>query len=145
VRRSLTAFAAIVVHFVLAPAAMAHAECAWVLWRGAAFPLAGYGSRQECESARNDDHALAQRLSREYAHPQTLECRPDRESTESRTRCSWTLWKAAVPSLERSPLGSFDTRELCEQRRAPDTMKRDERELTSCLPDTVDPRAGRAR
>lgn len=144
-RRSLTVFAVIVAHLGLAPAATAHGECAWVLWSGAAFPLAGYGSRSECERARNDDHALAQRLSRAYAHPQTLECRPDTDITEPRSVCAWTLWKVAVPSLDRSPLGVFETRELCEQRRAPDTMTRDERELTSCLPDTVDPRGGRAK
>ena len=36
-------------------------------------------------------------------------------------------------------MGTFETRELCERWRSPDLMKRDERELTSCLPDTVDP------
>jgi hypothetical protein len=145
VRRSLTAFAAIVAHCMLAPAVTAHAECAWVLWSGAAFPLTGYASRQECERARNDDHPLAQRLSREYTYPQTLECRPDTEIAERRSTCSWALWRVALPSLDRVPLGSFETRELCEQRRAPDTMKRDERELTSCLPATVDPRRAKGR
>jgi len=73
--------AVITAHVILSVAATAQAECAWVLWSGSATPLAGYASQQECESARNDDHALAQLLSR------------------------------------------------------------DERELTSCLPDTVTPRA----
>lgn len=36
-------------------------------------------------------------------------------------------------------MGTFETRELCERWRSPDLMKRDESELTSCLPDTVDP------
>ena len=137
---------------LLGPAATAQAECAWVLWSGTASPLAGYASRQECEGARNDDHALAQLLSRGYALPQPLECRPDSQITEARSTCTWILWKVAVPltatrapELERSPLGTFETRELCERRRAPEAMKRDERELTSCLPDTVDPRGGKQK
>src|SRR5262249_53164242 len=140
--------AVITAHVILSVAATAQAECAWVLWSGSATPLAGYASQQECESARNDDHALAQLLSRAYARPQALECRPDTLVTASRSSCTWTLWKVAVPSartraadLDRSALGSFETRELCEGRRAPDVMKRDQRELTSCLPDTVTPRA----
>jgi hypothetical protein len=46
------------------------------------------------------------------------------------------LWKFAVPSvrtpaaaLERSAMGAFETRELCERWRSPDLMKGDEREL----------------
>jgi len=142
--------AVIATYVVLSAAATAHAECAWVLWRGPATPLAGYASQHECESARNDDHALAQLLSRAYASPQALECLPDTPITATRSACTWTLWKVSVPSaragaaeLDRSALGSFETRELCEGRRAPDAMKRDERELTACLPDTVGPR-GRA-
>ena len=138
--------AVIAAHVILSVAATAHAECAWVLWSGAATPLAGYASQQECESARNDDHALAQLLSRAYARPQALECLPDTPIVERRFACTWTLWRVAVPSarthaaeLDRSPLESFQTRELCEGRRAPGAMNRDERELTSCLPDTVSP------
>lgn len=130
----------------LASTGTANAECAWVLWSGATSPLAGYASKLECDGARNDDHALAQRLSRDYALPQPLECRPDTEITAIRSTCAWTLWKFAVRSvrtpaaaLERSAMGTFETRELCERWRSPDLMKRDERELTSCLPDTVDP------
>jgi len=139
--------AVIAAYVILSLAATAHAECAWVLWSGAATPLAGYASRQECEGARNDDHALAQLLSRAYARPQALECRPDSPIIERRSTCTWTLWKAAVPTartraaeLEGSPMESFETRELCEGRRAPGAMNRDERELTLCLPDTVSPR-----
>ncbi len=131
---------------LFASATTANAECAWVLWSGATSPLAGYGSKQECDGARNDDHALAQRLSRNYALPQPLECRPDTQVTAMRSTCAWTLWKFAVPSmrspgatLERSSMGTFETREQCEKWRSPDVMKRDDRELTSCLPDTVDP------
>jgi hypothetical protein len=131
--------------FVLIPAA-AEAECAWVLWSGPASPLAGYASRQECERAANDDHALAQLLSRAYRSPQALQCRPDREVTDTHSACGWRLWKFSMPSrntradtLEASAIGRYDTRELCERQRAPDVMKRDERELTSCLPDTVNP------
>jgi hypothetical protein len=131
---------------LLASTGTANAECAWVLWSGATSPLAGYASKQECDGARNDDHALAQRLSRDYALPQPLECGPDTPITAIRSACAWTLWKFAVPSmrtpaaaLERSGIGTFETRELCERWRSPDLMKRDERELTSCLPDTVAP------
>ena len=144
--------AVIAAHVILSVAATAFAECAWVLWSGAATPLAGYSSQPECESARNDDHALAQLLSRAYARPHALECLPDTPITATRSTCTWTLWKVAVPSvrgrateLDRSALGSYETRELCEGRRAPDAMKRDERELTSCLPDTVSPRGARER
>ena len=144
--------AVIAAHVVLAVAATAYAECAWVLWSGAATPLAGFASRQECDSARNDDHALAQLLSRAYARPQPLECLPDTPITATPSTCTWTLWKVAVPSartradeLERSALGSFQTRDLCEGRRAPGAMTRDEREVTSCLPDTVSPRGARDR
>lgn len=126
--------------------AVAEAECAWVLWSGSASPLAGYASRQECERAANDDHALAQLLSRAYRSPQALQCRPDSGVTDTRSACGWRLWKFALPSkdaradtLEGSTIGRFDTRELCERQRSPDVMKRDERELTSCLPDTVNP------
>lgn len=126
--------------------AVAQAECAWVLWSGPASPLAGYASRQECERAANDDHALAQLLSRAYRSPQALQCRPDGEVTDTRSACGWRLWKFTLPStgahadtLEGSAISRFDTRELCERQRSPDVMKRDERELTSCLPDTVNP------
>lgn len=131
---------------LLARASVADAECAWVLWSGTISPLAGYATEQECERARNDDHALAQRLSREYASPQALKCRPDRELTGTRDACGWKLWKFAIPArpsgsgaLETSAIGVFETRDLCERQRTPDVMKRDERELTACLPETVDP------
>jgi len=138
--------AVLLVHaFVLVPA-VAGAECAWVLWSGPASPLAGYASRQECERAANDDHALAQLLSRAYRSPQALQCRPDGEITDTRSACGWRLWKFATPSkdghgdtLEGTATGRFETRELCERQRSPDVMKRDERELTSCLPETVNP------
>lgn len=133
---------------LLARAAAADAECAWVLWSGRTSPLAGYASRQDCERARNDDHALAQRLSRDYAAPQALDCLPDTPLGGARSTCGWTLWKFAMPSratrpgaLEHSAVGIFETRELCERQRSPDVMTRDERELTSCLPETVNPRA----
>ena len=131
--------------FVLVPA-VAGAECAWVLWSGLVSPLAGYASRQECERAASDDHALAQLLSRAYRSPQVLQCRPDGEITGTRSACGWRLWKFAMPSkdgrsdtLEGSATGRFDTRELCERQRSPDVMRRDEPELTSCLPETVNP------
>jgi hypothetical protein len=131
---------------LLARVSLADAECAWVLWSGATSPLAGYATEQECERARNDDHALAQRLSREYASPRALECRPDRELTGTRDACAWKLWKFAIPArtsgsgaLETSTIGVFETRDLCERQRTPDVMKRDERELTACLPETVNP------
>jgi hypothetical protein len=131
---------------LLARVSLADAECAWVLWSGATSPLAGYATEQECERARNDDHALAQRLSREYASPQALECRPDRELTGTRDACGWKLWKFAIPArtsgsgaLEASAIRVFETRDLCERQRTPDVMKRDERELTACLPETVNP------
>ena len=135
---------------LLACASVADAECAWVLWSGTTSPLTGYATEQECERARNDDHALAQRLSREYASPQTLECRPDRELTGTRDACGWKLWKFAIPArtsgsvaLETSAIAVFETRDLCERQRTPDVMKRDERELTACLPETVNPGAER--
>jgi hypothetical protein len=56
------------------------------------------------------------------------------------------LWKFGPPSratrsdaLEHSAIGVFETRDLCERWRAPAVMRREERELTACLPDTVDP------
>src|SRR5262245_22968000 len=85
--------AVIAAYVILSLAATAHAECAWVLWSGAATPLVGYASRQECGGARNDDHALAQLLSRAYARPQALECRPDSPIIERRSTWTWTLWK----------------------------------------------------
>ena len=132
---------------LLASAATANAECAWVLWSGTTSPLAGYASQQECERARSDDHALAQLLSREYTlPPQALECRPDTEITQTPSRCGWMLWKFGALSratrsdaLAHSAIGIFETRDLCERWRAPDVMRREERELTACLPDTVDP------
>jgi hypothetical protein len=131
---------------LLTRAHVADAECAWVLWSGATSPLAGYATEQECERARNDDHALAQRLSREYASPQALVCRPDREPAGTRDACGWKLWKFAIPArtsgtgaLETSPIAVFETRDLCERQRSPDVMRRDERELTACLPETVGP------
>lgn len=132
--------------FLLVRAHVAAAECAWVLWSGATSPLAGYATEQECERARNDDHALAQRLSRQYASPQALACRPDREPTGTRDACGWKLWKFAIPAspsgsgaLEASAIGVFETRDLCERQRSADVMRRDERELTACLPETVGP------
>jgi len=56
------------------------------------------------------------------------------------------LWKFGAPwraarsdALAHSAISVFETRDLCERWRAPDVMRREERELTACMPDTVDP------
>jgi hypothetical protein len=68
--------------------------------------------------------------------------------------CAWVLW-TSINALEWEARGGFNTREDCETERgkSPEgplqgTSKTDGREFVvrnSCLPDTVDPRAPKAR
>lgn len=172
----------------------ASAECAWVLWSGDS-PWSAYKTQRECDGARNVLSLVIQKPS--------LRCLPDAPITESRSTCTWVLWKTATvvsrrktfqskqdcetardvanrtgatiddrrfycaefdtstpdgqgrlfwllgstPAIQitQSSLGTFPTNEQCEKRRGADLMKREERGMTSCLPDTVDPRKSKGR
>src|SRR5262245_16767410 len=77
---------------LLASAATAHAECAWVLWSEKTNPLSAHASKEACEDFRQV-HVLE--VAVVGVVPQRrpdLECLPDTPTTETPSECSWILW-----------------------------------------------------
>src|SRR5947208_15312782 len=85
----------LVAFFLLASAATAYAECAWVLWSGKTNPWLAHETKKDCESERKVRLAIAALDAEKYQTPAKapdLECLPDTTITETPSACLWMLW-----------------------------------------------------
>jgi len=119
--------------------------CTWMLWRSAVTmpkpTKTAFETKQECEKARDvANRAMAKTDESPFI------CGELDTSTQQQHRAPlWLLRRTPYFEITQSPMGTFKTHEQCERRRGADVMKREERELTYCLPDTVDPRGPKGK
>ena len=120
--------------------------CMWNLWRSDVVGMPKslktvFRTKQECEQARDAaDRTLAKRGETSFT------CNELDTSTEQERRPPvWLLRRTPPFEVVQSLIGTFKTREQCQQRRGADIMKSEERKLTYCFPDTGDPRGPKGR
>lgn len=119
--------------------------CTWMLWKSAVTmpkpTKSVFATKQECEKARDvANRTIAKTNESSFA------CGEFDTSTQQQHRAPlWLLRRTPYFEITKSLMGTFKTREQCEGRRGADVMKREERRLTYCLPDTVDPRGPKGK
>ncbi len=114
-------------------------ECNWMLWTYVPMPKPDktvFATKQECEIARDD----ANRTMAKVGESAFVCGESDTSGPQQQHASAWLLMRTGVtPSL----MGTFKTYQQCQRGRGSDVMKREDRGVAFCLPDTVDPRPGK--
>jgi len=111
-------------------------ECNWMLWTYVPMPKpdkTAFATKQECETARDD----ANRTIAKVGESAFVCGESDTSGPQQQHASACLLMRTGVtPSLA----GTFKTYQQCQRGRGPEVMKREDRGVAFCLPDTVDPR-----